>query len=139
MNSLTVLLAEDNAHVRKLVREVVEMVGLSVLEASDGTAALAIAARSPSSIDLLLTDVAMPGIDGVELARRVRLLRPETRVRYMSASDPHELMTWGFSFPRGELIPKPFGVYELIERVGDALGVADRLDSFERRAIDASA
>jgi CheY-like chemotaxis protein len=88
MNSLTVLLAEDNAHVRKLVREVVEMVGLSVLEASDGTAALAIAARSPSSIDLLLTDVAMPGIDGVELARRVRLLRPETRVRYMSASDP---------------------------------------------------
>jgi hypothetical protein len=50
----------------------------------------------------------------------------------MSASDPHELTTWGFSFPRGELIAKPFGVDELMERVGDALGVADRLDSFMR-------
>lgn len=125
MESKTILLVDDDAYFREYVREVLEMTGVRVLEAADGQAALAVAASGPSSIDLLLTDVNMPGIDGVGLAHRMRLLHPEIRVRYMSGSDPHEL-----SCPREELIAKPFGVDVLLEWVCHALGVAHRLDSF---------
>jgi two-component system, cell cycle sensor histidine kinase and response regulator CckA len=125
---MTVLLVDDDADVREYVREVLEMTGVSVLEAADATAALAIATSAPSSINLLLTDVNMPGIDGVELARRLRRLRPEIRVRYMSGSDPHDLATRGLSC--SELIAKPFGVDGLLEGVCHALGVTHRFDSF---------
>jgi two-component system, cell cycle sensor histidine kinase and response regulator CckA len=130
VNSLTILLVDDDADVRGYAREVLEMTGARVLEAADATAALAIAARTPTSIDLLLTDINMPGIDGVELAHRLRLLRPEIRVRYMSGSDPYELATRGVSCSRGDLIAKPFGVDGLLEGVCRALGVARRFDWF---------
>lgn len=81
MNPVTVLRVDDHAAAREYVREVLEVTGLLVLEAAPATAALAIAANPRSSVDLLLTDVDMPGIDGVELARSVRLLRAKTRVR----------------------------------------------------------
>jgi DNA-binding response OmpR family regulator len=125
-----VLLVDDDARCRECVRELLEMTGFTVIEAVDATAALTIIAIAPSSIDLLLTDVNMPGIDGIELARRVRLLRPETRVLYMSGSDPHELATRGFWFQRREVIAKPFGAAVLMERVCDALEAAGRSGSF---------
>ena len=134
MTPRTVLLVDDDARVRDAVRVALEMNGLTVLDAADAMAALAIVSSARRSIDLLLTDVNMPGIDGVELARRVRLLRPEIRVRYMSGSDPHELATRGLSCVRGELLTKPFGVDVLMERVCQALGGPDRSGSFGRRA-----
>lgn len=139
MNSVTVFPVDDHAAVREYVREVLEVTGLLVLEAAHATAALAIAANARSSIDLLLTDVDMPGIDGIELARRVRLLRPETRVSYVSGSNRDEVASRGHPIPDGELIAKPFGVDVSAEWVCEAVGAAHPLGSFGWSAFDGRA
>lgn len=80
----TVLLVEDEASVRALVRVVLARGGYRVLEAADGEAALALAREHPGAIELLLTDVVMPRMNGRELARAMLRVRPEIRVLFMS-------------------------------------------------------
>ena len=75
---------EDNAEVRQLTREILTGLGYVVLEAASSEAAL-LAARSRSHrIDLMVSDVVMPGLGGPELTRRLTPLHPETRVLYIS-------------------------------------------------------
>ncbi len=80
----TILLVEDEEAVRTLVREVLSRLGYRVLVASDGVEALALSRRFEEPIHLLLTDVIMPGMDGRELAERMMVARPDTRVLFMS-------------------------------------------------------
>lgn len=80
----TILLVEDAAVVRALVREVLEQRGYSVLEARDGGEALSISENHDGPIHLILTDLLMPRMGGHELAKRIRRRRPGTRVIYMS-------------------------------------------------------
>jgi two-component system cell cycle sensor histidine kinase/response regulator CckA len=80
----TILLAEDEKEVREVAREFLEMAGYSVIEAKDGAQALELAAKHAGKIDLLVTDMVMPGIGGRELATRLLALRPELKVIYMS-------------------------------------------------------
>ena len=75
-----VLLVEDTAAVRSAARVVLERLGYTVLEAPDGPTALRLASKVQGSIDLLLTDYMMPGMNGLELAARFRAARPETKV-----------------------------------------------------------
>ena len=82
--SETILLVEDEPMVRELIRDMLRLSGYNVLEAGDGEAALRICAERTGTIDLLLTDVMMPGMNGGELAKRVAGLRPDTRVLFMS-------------------------------------------------------
>jgi DNA-binding response OmpR family regulator len=80
----TVLVVEDEEDVRELARDILEMNGYLVLEALDGADATRLAETHPGPIDLLITDVVMPGTSGPELARRLRAHRPGLRVLCMS-------------------------------------------------------
>ncbi|HEY7434644.1 MAG TPA: response regulator [Methylomirabilota bacterium] len=80
----TILVVEDEGDVRELAREVLEMNGYTVLEALDVADATRLAQTHPGPIDLLVTDVVMPGASGPELARRLRAQRPDLRVLCMS-------------------------------------------------------
>jgi PAS domain S-box-containing protein len=80
----TILLVEDEPAVRALVREIVSRLGYRVLVARGGAEALATNERFVEPIDLLLTDVIMPGMDGRELAARIRVTRPSMKVLFMS-------------------------------------------------------
>jgi PAS domain S-box-containing protein len=80
----TVLLAEDDEALRGLIREVLQVLGYTVLEAADGETALALASTHPGRIDLLLTDMVMPRLGGRELGHRLLAGRPALRVLYMS-------------------------------------------------------
>jgi two-component system cell cycle sensor histidine kinase/response regulator CckA len=80
----TILLAEDEKEVREVAREFLDLAGYSVIEAKDGAQAIELAAKHAGRIDLLVTDMVMPGIGGRELATRLQSLRPEMKVIYMS-------------------------------------------------------
>ena len=80
----TILLAEDEEMVRELAIEIFQEAGYTVLDAPDGAAALAICDRHEGCIDLLVTDLVMPGMNGIELARRVCRSRPGIPVLFMS-------------------------------------------------------
>ena len=80
----TILVVEDEEEVRALARDVLEMNGFQVLEALDVADATRLAQTHPGTIDLLITDVVMPGTSGPELARRLRAHRPGLRVLCMS-------------------------------------------------------
>ena len=107
--SETVLLVEDEDEVRELAREILEMNGYTVLEAADGAGALAVLREHLEPIDLLLTDVVMPGgMSGRDLARQVAGLSPRTRVVYMSGYTDDALGHHGVLDPDIVLLPKPF-------------------------------
>jgi PAS domain S-box-containing protein len=117
-----ILLVDDEAAVRAAAARVLARRGFQVLEAGDGLEALGVAERHAERIDLLLTDVRMPGMDGRELARRLRLVRPDTRVLLMTGyMDPD-----GAAPPRGEaggaaMLHKPYTLEALVEQVRGVL------------------
>jgi PAS domain S-box-containing protein len=85
----TVLLTEDEQDVREVAREFLESAGYTVLQAPSGEAALEAAAAHDGAIDLLVTDMVMPGMSGQELARKMRKVRQDLRVLYMSGYSEH--------------------------------------------------
>ncbi len=80
----TILLVEDRADVRLLTLTILKSLGYSVLQAESGVSALKAAESCEYRIDLLLTDVVMPGMSGTELAKRLRVLQPSIRVLFIS-------------------------------------------------------
>ncbi|HEV8584136.1 MAG TPA: GAF domain-containing protein [Methylomirabilota bacterium] len=111
----TVLLVEDEPEVRRLTREILEMHGYAVLEAGDGAAALKIAREHPGTIDLLLTDVVMPGLRGQEVAQALAATGRRPRVLYISGyPDLGGSETAIGDYP---LLPKPFSPGELARKV----------------------
>jgi response regulator RpfG family c-di-GMP phosphodiesterase len=121
----TVLLVEDEDQVRGWAREVLDMYGYTVLEASNGIEALGVAERHDGGIHLLLTDVVMPHMSGRELADRLSPMRPEMKVLYMSGYTDEAIVHHGVLTAGTALIQKPFGVDALAEKVRDVLGTAE--------------
>ncbi|MEN3343301.1 MAG: hypothetical protein V7644_2705 [Actinomycetota bacterium] len=119
--SETVLLVEDDGGVRALAEVLLSEVGYAVLAARDGNDALRIVERHEGSIDLLLTDVVMPGLGGVALAEEVRRMRPGIGVVYMSGYPGDELR--GVTGHAG-LVAKPFTLETLLRPVRGALDAA---------------
>jgi DNA-binding response OmpR family regulator len=117
----TVLVAEDEPGVRGSVRRILLAHGFSVIEAADGEQALVVAAAYPRRIDLLLTDVVMPGIGGAELALRLRQERPGVRILFMTGYSVEAVANHGVLAPGTTLLQKPFTVNELVGRVREVL------------------
>lgn len=113
----TVLIVEDDPGVRRLAESILTRGGFQVLLAAESTAALALAEAHPGSIDLLLADVVLPGSGGGELVNRVRTLRPEVRVLFMSGYSAEGMPETGSAF-----LPKPFSADVLLSRVKSMLG-----------------
>jgi two-component system cell cycle sensor histidine kinase/response regulator CckA len=121
----TILLAEDEAALRELTAEVLTEAGYQVLTAEDVATALAAAAAHAGPIDLLLSDVVMPGGDGARLASRLRESRPDVRVLFISGY-PEEVISQQGRLENGvALLPKPFTSADLLQRVAQALVVRD--------------
>jgi two-component system, cell cycle sensor histidine kinase and response regulator CckA len=116
----TVLLVDDDSGVRAYVSEVLGIGGFAVLEAADGVDALRIAETTLRPIEILVTDINMPGIDGLELARRVQALRPATGIVYMSGASADVVAAWGL-LAGTVFLRKPFGPDVLLERVSDVI------------------
>jgi DNA-binding response OmpR family regulator len=108
---------EDDDGVRFYVMSALRELGYQVLEASNANAALEIIARSDTRVDLLLSDVVMPGINGRELANRARELQPNIRVLFMTGYSQDAFVHQGRMDPEIELIEKPFRSERLAARV----------------------
>ncbi len=93
--SETILLVEDDARVRSVARTILDRAGYVVLEANTGSEALTFADAHPATIHLLLTDVVMPAMGGPELADRLRLRHPATKVLFMSGYTDHSIVHQG--------------------------------------------
>jgi signal transduction histidine kinase/CheY-like chemotaxis protein len=119
--SETVLIAEDDPGVRRLTRRMLEELGYAVLEAEDGVRALALAKDFDGSLPLLLTDVIMPDLGGVELVARLNEIRPETRVVYVTGYADDALGKDVELPSRTAFLPKPFTQEELARKLRDVL------------------
>ena len=112
----TVLLVDDEESLRKLAATILTDAGYRVLEASDGDGALASAAGHDGRLDLLITDLRMPGMQGPEIAKLLLKTRTDMRVLYISG-DPTEANLG----PGDALIEKPFTAQGLVEKVREVL------------------
>ncbi|HLN04086.1 MAG TPA: response regulator [Bryobacteraceae bacterium] len=119
MDKRTVLLAEDNEMVRSFVRSVLERQGYRVLAAENGAEALALAKRvGLYGIDLILADVDMPLLSGIELVRRLKQLRPDLKILYMTGQPAaHGNELWNDC----AVIEKPFAYRTLVRGVDACL------------------
>jgi two-component system, cell cycle sensor histidine kinase and response regulator CckA len=116
----TVLVVEDIPVVRGLVRCMLEQAGYTVLEACDGDEALALAGAG-SRIDLLLTDVVMPGMSGRVLAERLQARQPQLRVLFTSGYSADALGKHGVLDRNSAFLEKPYATRTLRLRVRSAL------------------
>jgi two-component system, cell cycle sensor histidine kinase and response regulator CckA len=115
----TVLVVEDEPQVRRMAARALAEAGHRVLEAGDGREAISVLARAGQGVDLVLTDVAMPGMSGRELADRLRQARPDVRVIFMSGYADDEIVRRGLLEPEQPFIQKPFTPEVLIRRVAE--------------------
>jgi len=124
----TVLVVEDEDVVRALALRVLSQAGYTVLEASSGDEALAVCAGYDGPIDLVLTDVVMPGLSGADVLAEATRLRPDARCLVMSGY-PDEAVRGRGVPPATELLPKPFAPATLVRRVRDVLDADQRLQA----------
>jgi PAS domain S-box-containing protein len=117
--SETILLVEDEEAVRAYAARILSEQGYVVLEASGGAAALALVAAHPGAIDLLVTDMVMPGLQGHQLGEQLSDIRPDLRVLYVSGFTENSVGDHGVVGEGIAFLPKPYTV--------DALGRAVRL------------
>ncbi|MDB4952300.1 MAG: Histidine kinase, partial [Gemmatimonadetes bacterium] len=117
----TVLIVEDEVTVRNLAGRVLSRAGYAVREANDGYEALRVAEDLAAPLDLLLTDVVMPRMRGAEVARRVRELRPGTRVLFFSGDAEATAGGLDVELPGINFIEKPFTPEALARKVREVL------------------
>ena len=120
----TILLVEDNSMMRRLARTILERKGYTVLTAKSGNEALQFASTYKGTINLLLTDVIMPGLNGKELFDILSRIRPGLKVLFMSGYTGNVIMTEDITESPEEFIEKPFSVSALTEKI--RLVLADR-------------
>lgn len=120
--SATILLVEDEPSVRELTTDLLAELGCRVLAAANGPEALRVAADYAGAIDLLITDVVMPGLSGPDLAVRLTDTRPGLRVLYISGYTDHALLHRGTLAPGVSFLQKPFTAERLQVHVHQLLG-----------------
>jgi CheY-like chemotaxis protein len=120
-SSEMVLLVEDERGVRELAREYLETSGYRVIEAENGHVALELAAMHAGPIDVLVTDVVMPGIGGRELAERVTQIRPGIKILYMTGYTDRAIVHHGILETDAVLLQKPFTLGTLASKLREIL------------------
>jgi signal transduction histidine kinase/ActR/RegA family two-component response regulator len=117
----TVLLVEDQDDVREVIQAALEKQGYTVLPAAGGDAALAIARADGRCVDLVLTDIVMPGLSGRELAVLLREQQADLPVLFMSGHTVDAVIRHGIATDSIDFLPKPFSVEELAAKVREVL------------------
>jgi PAS domain S-box-containing protein len=125
----TILLLEDEKVVRDLVRAILERDGFRVIEAAAPEEALAASLRDREGIDLLLTDVVMPGMSGPEVAKAIGSAERPLKVLYMSGYSDEAVIQPGLLEPGSAFLQKPFTANELTDKIRSMLAGGDRGDS----------
>ena len=118
----TILLVEDEDSVRQLVRDTLASKGYHVLEGDNGEAGMAAAAAHRGRIDLVITDVVMPGMGGREMIKQLGETRPETKVLYLSGYTEDAIMSDGSIETGTAFLQKPFTLQSLSRKVREVLG-----------------
>jgi len=116
-----VLVAEDETAMREVTRRILARNGYKVVAVANGSEALAAVSRQLEHIDVLLTDVIMPQMQGKDLADKVRILRPDVRVLFMSGYTQGLLSAQGVLEPGVHLIEKPFSEISLLTKLHEVL------------------
>lgn len=119
--SETILLIEDEGAVRQLVESLLTNAGYTVLAFNDGGPALRLSKSEIAEVDLLVTDIVMPGMSGPDVASQLAQVRPELKVLYVSGYTDHPLITEGQLPDRTMWLQKPFTREELLSKVRSAL------------------
>jgi DNA-binding NtrC family response regulator len=119
--SNTLLLVEDESGIRELTSELLASWGYEVLVARNGVEALEISGKHRGTIHLMVTDVVMPHMNGRDLAERMRQMRPEIKVIYMSGYTDNLVLQGGMVEEGSDFIQKPFTADTLARRVRAAL------------------
>jgi CheY-like chemotaxis protein len=116
----TILLVEDEATILRLASRILRRRGYTVLEAETGEEAVRVAAEHGGRIDVLLTDLIMPGLSGAEVARRIMTAHPAVQVVYMSGYGAEDLAEHGVGHP-AHFLGKPFTPDALIAKIQEVL------------------
>jgi CheY-like chemotaxis protein len=122
LGNARVLVVEDEPAVRDLAQRLLAAAGYDVLVAADGPEALRVVAGSDPPVDLVLTDLIMPGMSGRDLARHLRTLQPSPRVVFMSGYTAGLLGAQAITEEGEDLLEKPFTRSLLLQKVHRALG-----------------
>lgn len=117
----TVLLVEDESHLRTLAEEILHRYGYTVLSASSVKDGLRVSAQHPGPIDLVLTDVVMPGGSGRDLAEQLVKTRPDVKVIYMSGYTDDAIVHHGVLAPGTLFLQKPFTPQALARKIRETL------------------
>lgn len=131
----TVLVVDDQHYSRRVAYRVLSEAGYRVLEAEDGEEALDALYAPRANVDLVIIDVVMPKIDGVELAARIRERWPEKRILFMSGHAAEVLAQHGLIYLDVPFLAKPFTRDEALDKVREALErrQSERTDDPSRR------
>ncbi|HEX9085486.1 MAG TPA: response regulator, partial [Gemmatimonadaceae bacterium] len=119
--SETILVVEDEEAVRGLTSRILEKQGYRVLSAQHGREAMEIATKEVGIIDLVLTDVVMPGMNGRGLVERLAGIRPRMKSLYMSGYTDDDIIRRGFIEPSKSFLQKPFTSESLLQTVRKVL------------------
>ena len=117
----TILVVEDETFVRQVASEILESAGYFVLQASNATDAMAAFQQLEGRIDVLLTDVVMPGKNGGELARELRATCPAVRTIFMSGYTDNAVLRQGLQEQNSFYLAKPFSMDRLTTKVREVL------------------
>jgi CheY-like chemotaxis protein len=117
----TILVVEDDKDLRAYLVEVLRDLSYRAIGAQDAVTALGILERSAVRVDLMLTDVVMPGMNGRELSRRAKELRPQLKVLFMSGYSRNAVVHQGRVDRDVQLIQKPVSLQDLSARLRDML------------------
>jgi DNA-binding NtrC family response regulator len=117
----TVLLAEDDNALREAISAFLSLHGYKVLEAGDGTQAMAIAKQHAESIRVLVTDVILPKLGGGELAREVAKISPQAAILYMSGYPDRGLVDYDPASSTVGFLQKPFALQALLQKLREMI------------------